>query len=54
MAVAFVSLRDTPVQAAAPIKARATPAAKIAPGVDGARGGCSGRVPAARSASAPR
>ena len=31
VAVAFVSLRDTPVQAAAPIKARATPAAKIAP-----------------------
>ncbi len=31
VAVAFVTLRDTPVQAAAPIKARATPAAKIAP-----------------------
>ena len=31
VAVSFVALRDTPVQAAAPIKARATAAARIAP-----------------------
>ena len=39
VAVAFVALRDTPVQAAAPIKARATPAAQHRPRVDDARRG---------------